>query len=102
MLLVVKKLEAPILCSRKLSLADVNKCCQLCNSHQHGSSCDYLQAAFKSLPGKCWLLHRRSWWSLSLHLGPRAPLGTISSPAVWDLASAAVGLTDILLSDLFY
>lgn len=62
MLLVVKKLEAPILCSRKLSLADVNKCCHLCNSHQHGSSCDYLQAAFKSLPGKCWLLHRRSWW----------------------------------------
>lgn len=40
--------------------------------------------------------------SLSLHLGPRAPLGTISFPAVCDLASAGVGLPDILLSDLFY
>lgn len=30
--------------------------------------------------------------SLNLHLDPRAPLGTISFPAVCDLASAVVGL----------
>lgn len=73
MLSVVKKLEAHILCSTKLSLVDGNKCCQLYNSHHRQSSCDYLQAAFESLPvsvGSCILVGG----SLNRHLHSRAPL----------------------------